>query len=407
MILMRARRPNSPSRNLAGAIAGAAMLALATTPALGQPAVSSPHAILIDTKTGSILFEKKPDEPLHPASMAKLMTLAVVFRELRSGKITLDTEYVVSPHAWRTGGAPSSGSKMFAALRSRIRVEDLIIGTAVVSGNDAYIVLAEGIAGSEQAFAARMNAHARELDLTTARFRNPTGIHHHEQVISTRDLGKLATHLIRTYPDYYKYFKIPELTWSKVRQTNRNPLLDIGIGADGLKTGYVKESGYGIVGSAEQGGQRLIVVIHGARTEKERVDDAKRLLEWGFKGFGERLLFSANMPVVYAKVFGGTSGTVPLVGTRDINLLAQQGSNERLIARVYYDGPLRAPVRRGAEVAKLRVYRGAQMVLETPLYTGDSVAEGGLFGRAFDAASEFAGGLVRSAFRKVFSGSAS
>ncbi len=389
-------------RILAGAIFGLGLLAPGQSALAQSVNVSSPHAILIDIKTGSILFERKSDEALHPASMAKLMTLAVVFRELKSGKITLDTEYVVSQHAWRTGGAPSSGSKMFAALRSRIRVEDLVIGAAVVSGNDACIVLAEGLAGSEQAFTTRMNSHARQLGLMTARFRNPTGVHHTEQVISTRDLGKLALHLIRAYPDYYKYFSIPELTWSKVRQTNRNPLLDIGIGADGLKTGFIKESGYGLVGSAEQNGQRLVVVVQGARTEKERLDDAKRLLEWGFKAFGERLLFSANSPVVYAKVFGGTSGTVPLIGRQNINLLAQQGANERLLARVYYDGPLRAPITKGAEVAKLRVFRGDQMVLETPLYTGADVAEGGLFGRAFDAASEFAGGVIRSAFRKVF-----
>lgn len=402
MILMRARCLIPICRQAAGAIAAAALLSFAT-PALAQPAVSSPHAILMDFKTGSILFEKKSDEALYPASLAKLMTLAVVFRELQTGKISLDTEYVVSLHAWRTGGAPSSGSKMFAALKSRIRVEDLIIGATVASGNDACIVMAEGLAGSEQAFAARMNAHARELGLTTARFRNPTGVHHAEQVISPRDLAKLAAHLIRTYPDYYKYFKVPELTWSKVRQTNRNPLLDLNLGADGMKTGFNKESGYGIVGSAEQNGQRLIVVVQGSRTEKERLEDARRLLDWGFKGFGERLLFSTNNPVAYAKVFGGADGTVPLVGKQNINLLAPEGSNDRLLARVYYEGPLRAPIVKGAEVAKLRVFRGGQMVLEAPLYTGADVPEGGLVGRAFDAAVEWTGGLIRSAFRKVFS----
>jgi D-alanyl-D-alanine carboxypeptidase (penicillin-binding protein 5/6) len=402
MILMRVRSLNSVCRTAAAAFAAAVPLVLAT-PALAQPAVSSPHAILMDYKTGSILFEKKSDEALYPASLAKLMTLAVVFRELQTGKINLDTEFVVSLHAWRTGGAPSSGSKMFAALKSRIRVEDLIIGAAVVSGNDACIVMAEGVAGNEQAFAARMNAHARELGLTTARFRNPTGMHHAEQVISPRDLARLAAHIIRTYPDYYKYFKVPELTWSKVRQTNRNPLLDTNVGADGMKTGFNKESGYGIVGSAEQNGQRLIVVVQGSRTEKERLEDAKRLLDWGFKGFGERLLFSANKPLVYAKVFGGTEGAVPLVGKQDIHLLAQEGSNDRLLARVYYEGPLRAPIVKGAEVAKLRVFRANQLVLEAPLYTGADIPEGGLIGRAIDAATEFAGGLIRSAFRKVFS----
>lgn len=383
----------------------AALLAAITFPAITlaqQPVgVTAPHVVLMDMKSGSILFSRGAEEPLYPASIAKLMTLAVVFNDLKTGKLTLDTEFPVSAHAWRTGGAPSGTSTMFAAVRSRIRVEDLIIGTAVVSANDGAIILAEGISGSEQAFAVRMNARAAELGLTTARFRNPTGFHHPDQRISARDLAKLAAHIIRDHPDYYKYFAVPEITWSKIKQSNRNPLLGSSLGVDGLKTGFVKESGYGFVASAVQNGQRLIVVVHGTKSEKDRVEDARRLLDWGFRSFSERLLFSGQNPVAQASVFGGAKGSVPLVGGSDIHILSLQGVNERFTARVYYEGPLRAPIVKGAEVAKLRVYRGDQIALEAPLYAAEDVAPGGLFGRAFDASYEFVGGLIRAAMRKV------
>jgi D-alanyl-D-alanine carboxypeptidase (penicillin-binding protein 5/6) len=371
-------------------------------PALAQPAsVTAPSVILMDLKTGSILYSRGADEPLNPANMTKLMTLGVVFRDLKAGKLTLDTEFPVSNHAWRTGGAPSGASTMFAAVRSRIRVEDLIIGAAAVSGNDAAIVLAEGIAGNEAAFALRMNALAKELGLGTAQFRNPTGFHHAEQKISSRDLTNLAAHLIRSHPEHYKYFSVPELTWSKIKQTNRNPMLGSALGVDGLATGSTKESGYGIVASAEQNGQRLIVVVQGAKSEKDRMEDARRLLEWGFRSFGDRLLFTGTNEIAHASVYGGARGSVPLIGRADIHILSLQGVNERFTARVHYEGPLRAPVTKGAQVAKLRIYRGDQIALEVPLYAGDDVAEGSLLGRAFDAVYEFVGGLVRSGLRKL------
>lgn len=370
--------------------------------AIAQPSgVTAPHVMLMDLKSGSVLFSRGADEPLYPASITKLMTLAVVFNDLRNKKLSLDTEFQVSNHAWRTGGAPSGTSTMFAAVRSRVRVEDLVIGTAVVSANDGAIVLAEGISGSEQAFAARMNTRAAELGLTTARFRNPTGFHHADQKISARDLVKLAAHIIRDHPEYYKYFAQPELTWNKIKQSNRNPLLGSSLGVDGLKTGFVKESGYGYVASAIQNGQRLIVVVHGARSEKDRAEDARRLLDWGFRAFGERLLFTGNNVIANASVFGGAKGSVAVVGRDDIRILALQTVNERFTARVVYEGPLRAPIAKGAEVAKLRVYRGDQIALEAPLYAAEDIAAGGMFGRAVDATYEYLGGFVRAAMRKV------
>lgn len=385
-----------------------ALLALAAPLVLALPAhaqtvhLTSPHIVLMDLKTGSILYSRAADEPLPPANMAKLMTLAVVFGELKSGKLTLDTEFPVSNHAWRTGGAPSGASTMFAAVRSRIRVEDLIIGAAAVSGNDAAIVLAEGIAGSEQAFAARMNEYAAKLGLASARFRNPTGAQHDEQRISARDLAKLATHIVREYPDYYKYFKVPEITWSKIKQANRNPLLGSSLGVDGFVTGSTKESGFGFVASAEQNGQRLIAVVHGAKSDKDRTEDARRALDWGFRAFGDRLLFSGANQIARASVYGGAQSTVALIGKNDIHVLSLQSTTERFTARVVYEGPLRAPIAKGTEVAKLRVYRGDQLAHEAPLYAAEEVATGGILGRAFDSAYEFVAGLIRAGVRKAF-----
>jgi D-alanyl-D-alanine carboxypeptidase (penicillin-binding protein 5/6) len=389
------------SATKAAIVAFAALLGLVSPVHSQTVQVSAPHAVLMDMSTGSILFSRGADEALQPANMTKLLTLAVVFDELKRGTITLDTEFPVSNHAWRTGGAPSGASTMFAAVRSRIRVEDLIIGAAVVSGNDAAIILAEGIAGSEQAFAKRMNDFAARLDLKSARFFNPTGAQHDDQRISVRDLAKVAAYLIREHPDHYKYFKVPDLTWSKIKQSNRNPLLGSSLGVDGFVTGSTKESGYGYVASAEQDGRRLIVVVHGAKSDKDRTEDARRLLDWGFKAFSDRLLFTGANEIAHASVYGGAKGSVALVGKSDVHLLSLQGANERLIARVVYEGPLRAPIIKGAEVAKLRVFRGDQLAYETALYAAEDVPAGGVFGRAFDAVYEYVAGLMRAGVRKV------
>jgi len=389
--------------------AGAAIVALGVALGMSGAAcaqgvqVSAPHVVLMDFESGSVLFSRGAEEPLNPANLAKLMTLAVVFEELKSGRLKLDTEFIVSDHAWRTGGAPSGGPAMFAAARGRFRVEDLITGIAVVSGSDAAIALAEGISGSERAFASRMNELARKLGLETAHFTNPAGSSKGEQRISARDLAKLAVHLIRTYPDYYKYFRVPEITWSKVKQANRNPLLGSSLGVDGLAIGPSRDPSAGFVASGEQNGRRLIAVVFGAKTEKERVDDARRLLDWGFRAFADRLLFTGTNEIARAGVYGGTIGSVPLVTRRDIHVLSLQDTSEKFNARVVYQGPLRAPVQRGAEVAKLRVFRGDQLAYEAPLYAASDVPAGSMFGRAFDSAYEYVAGLMRASVRRLLS----
>ena len=234
---------------------------------------TAPYVMLMDAATGTVLFEKYADTPTPPSSMTKLMTAEIVFNELKQGHIKLDTEYMTSENAWRRGGAPSHTSSMFLPIHSRSRVEDLIQGAVVQSGNDACITLAEGLAGNERAFAEKMNARARELGLQKSNFANSTGLPDAAQKMSVRDLAKLARHIIHTYPDYYKYFGETEFTWNKIRQQNRNPLMTMNIGADGLKTGFTVDGGYGLVGSAVQNGTRLIVVVNGLKSAKERGDE--------------------------------------------------------------------------------------------------------------------------------------
>ena len=239
----------------------------------------------MEAESGAVLFEKNADQLVAPASLAKLMTTEVVFNEIKEGNIKLDEEFVVSANAWRKGGAPSGGSTMFAAIHSRIKVEDLLQGVIIQSGNDACIVLAEGIAGNEAGFSRMMNARARELGLTKSNFTNSAGLPDPDMRVTVRELGKLAAHIITTYPDLYRWYGEREFTWNKIRQQNRNPLLTMNIGADGLKTGYTSEAGYGLVGSAVNNGLRLIVVVNGMKSANERADDAKKLLNWGFNGF--------------------------------------------------------------------------------------------------------------------------
>ena len=362
---------------------------------------AAPYAILLDADSGTILFEKSADVPTPPSSMAKLMTAEVVFNELKQGRIKFDDEYLVSEDAWRRGGAPSHTSSMFAPIHSRVRVEDLLQGAIVVSGNDACIALAEGIAGNEPAFVAMMNKRARELGLTKSYFTNSTGLPDPAQKVTVRELARLARHIIRTYPDFYRFYGQNEFTWNKIRQQNRNPLLTLNLGADGMKTGFTQDGGYGLVGSTLQNGTRLIVVVNGLRTAKERADEAKKILEFGYRGFESKPLFAAGQIVGYAKLFGGASGSVPLVGEGAIGVLMPKNASERVTAKIVYSGPVPAPVKQGQQIGNLNVYRGDRAVAEVPLFAAESVGRGNLPQRAFDAASELVIGLFRMGPKKI------
>jgi D-alanyl-D-alanine carboxypeptidase (penicillin-binding protein 5/6) len=389
---------------LAGALAlGAAFAASNPAPGAKKDEVQTkaPRAILIDAESGSILFEKNGDELMAPSSLAKLMTAEVVFNEIKQGRLALDKEFVVSEYAWRHGGAPSHTSSMFAPIHSKVAVKDLLYGLIIQSGNDAAITLAEGVAGTEPKFAAMMTQRARELGMARSFFTNSTGLPDPPLVVTARELGFLARHIIKTYPEFYPIYGEKEFTWNKIRQQNRNPLLAMSIGADGMKTGYTEDGGYGLVGSAVQNGQRLIVVINGLETASERANEGRKLLEWGFKSFEQKYLFAEGQNIGDAKVFGGAHWSVPLQAPGGVNLLVPKGSNERITARIVYSGPVRAPVQEGQAIGTLKVWRGDNLVLEVPLHAAESVARGGITGRAFDAATEFVIGLFLSRAKKI------
>jgi D-alanyl-D-alanine carboxypeptidase (penicillin-binding protein 5/6) len=361
----------------------------------------APTAILIEASSGSVLFEKNADELRAPSSMMKLMTAEVVFHAIQQGDIKLTDQYVVSENAWRKGGAPAGGSTMFAAIHSRIPVDDLLHGAIIQSGNDACMVLAEAMAGNETAFAQMMTKRARELGLTQSTFANSNGLPDPGNKMTVRELSKLARYIIQTYPEFYKLFGEREFTWNKIRQPNRNPLLTALDGADGLKTGYTKEGGYGMVGSAVQNGLRLIVVVNGLEDPDDRASEAKKILEWGFRNFETRTLFNAEQQIGYAKVFGGASRSLKLAAKEPIKVMVQKNGNDKLIARLVYSGPVRAPIEAGQQVGVIKVWRGANIAVETPVYAAESIATGSTVQRAIDGASELVIGAFRAGAEKL------
>jgi D-alanyl-D-alanine carboxypeptidase (penicillin-binding protein 5/6) len=405
--------PTGPGRALFGALFAAAM-ACAVTAAPAAPATpaaapkkeegfqtSIPAAILLDPDSDSVLFEKNGDELVEPASLAKLMTLEYLFNEIKQGRVKLDDEYIISENAWRKGGAPSHGSTMFAAIHSRVKVSDLIQGIIVDSANDACIAVAEALAGNETAFGDALTKRAREIGLQHSTFANATGFSDPKLRVTVRDMAELARHLMQTYPDFYPDFAEREFTWNNIRQQNRNPLLGMGINADGLKTGETGEAGFNLVGSAIQDNFRLIVVVTGAKTDKERADEAKKLLDLGFHGFESRVIFAEGQTIGAAKVFGGNMGYVPLVAPGLIKVMMPRNSTDRLIARIVYTGPLPAPVTKGQTVAKLKVWRGDNLALEVPLQAADDVGTGTMSQRAMDGATELMIGLLRAGVDKL------
>jgi serine-type D-Ala-D-Ala carboxypeptidase (penicillin-binding protein 5/6) len=364
-------------------------------------ALSATNAILVDVESGAVLYEKAADQLIAPAALAKLMTMDVVFDQLTLGNITLDQEFTISENAWRRGGAPARGTTMFAAIHSRVKVRDLLKGAIIQSGNDACIALAEAVAGSSEEFAQLMNERARELGLSKSNFTNSYGASDPAMRTTARELAKIAAHIISTYPEFYAIYREREFTWNKIRQTNRNPLLALDIGADGLETGNAPDAGYNLAGSAAQNGLRLIVVVAGAKSEKDRADEGKKLLEWGFKGFEARSIFAEGQTVAEAKLYGGAKSTVSLVSKDAIRLLVPRGGNERLTAKVVYDGPVRAPVSIGQPIGTLKVWRGDILTIEVPLQAGENVGVGSTTQRAVDAAAELMYKLFRAGAERL------
>lgn len=362
----------------------------------GAPAQAVPAAQLMETKaaqvylieasTGTVLLAKNERQSFPPASLAKLMTLEVVFDALRKGEIRPDTFYPVSEYAWRTGGAPSRTSTMFAAVKSQVPVGDLVRGIAVQTANDGCLIIAEGMEGSEAKFVERMNARAAELGLTDSRFGNATGLPHPDNRSTLYDLVKLSRHLVDTYPDLYRTFSLPEFEWNKIFQRNRNPLLSYG--ADGLGTGFSEGSGFAIVASMERDGRRLFLGMSGVATDKERTEEATRLLTWGFDGFEMRTLFKAGEVIGEASVYGGAQSKVPLVAAEPVEVYIPVNNPDRLQARIVYRWPLQPPVAVDREVATLNVLSGERPLRSLPLKSAETVEVGTLRQRAWDAVIE-------------------
>jgi len=370
----------------AGATGLSAPASAATKAPAGVFDTKAKHAILLNVDADLIFYEKDADTLMSPASMSKLMTLAVVFRELKAGHIKLDDQFKVSEHAWRTGGAPSGSSAMFAPLNSTVSVEDLIRGVTVQSGNDACIILAEGISGSEDAFVKEMNKYAKEIGLTKSHFENSTGLPADGHVMTARELALLADYLIKNYPEYYHYFGEKEFVYGKWRFTNRNPLVFEDLGVDGLKTGFIEDAGYGLVASAVRDNQRVILVVSGLNTKKEREEEPRKLLEWGFKSFKPYRLFDQGEKVSDALVWGGTRHYVPLVGNENIDIILPFNTSGQVTAQIVYDGPIKAPIRKGDQVATLRVTAAdTKATNDIPLYAGEDVGQSNFAMRGLDS----------------------
>jgi D-alanyl-D-alanine carboxypeptidase (penicillin-binding protein 5/6) len=357
----------------------------AATP-LGPIDTAAKFALIMDFNTGATLLDKEGDTPMPPSSMTKLMTAYIVYGMLKAGRLTLTQELPVSERAWRM-----QGSKMFVPLGGTVKVEDLIRGVIVQSGNDACIVLAEAVAGSEEGFADLMNAKAKELGLTASNFRNSTGWPDPQQRMSCRDIAALARRLITDFPEYYRYDSEKVFKYNGIEQQNRNPLVQKGV-ADGLKTGHTDEGGYGLVASSLRGGRRVIVVVNGLTSMHQRAEESERLLEWSFREFENVTLFTAGDTVETAKVWLGARPTVPLVGGQDLVLTLPRQWRRNANIAVEYENPIPAPVSRGDVLGKLTVSGQGVPGMNVPLLAGADVPRLGLPGRAMAVVSRYVTG---------------
>jgi serine-type D-Ala-D-Ala carboxypeptidase (penicillin-binding protein 5/6) len=331
------------------------------------------QAILIDAKSGAVLYEKDADTSVPPASMSKLVTQTVVFDALKSGQLKIDQEFVVSTDAWKRGGGGAGGSTMYAEVNSRIKVSDLIRGAIIQSANDACIVLAEGMSGSEQAFTQRMANKAKELGLKNSTFANATGLPDPNHRMSVRDLSIVARYIITNHPDYYKIYGQPEFMWNKINQQNRNPLLKDYPGADGMKTGYTKEAGYGLVGSAMRDGRRLILVVAGLPSINDRKTEAAKLMDWGFGQFKLIDVYGQGETVSRARVWGGEERWVNLVVHDALRVALSPSEQERAELKMSYSGPLMAPVKAGQKAGTVRIIVDGQPLSDAPLEVAEDV----------------------------------
>jgi len=350
--------------------------------AIDAHAIETPakNAYIVDMNTGTVLFDKNSEIPIPPASMSKLMTVYMVFERLKDGRLSMDDKFLVSEKAWRKGG-----SKMFVKVNSRVRVEDLLRGIIIQSGNDACIVVAEGISGSESKFAEQMTQRAKEIGLTDSTFKNATGWPDPEHRMSARDIALVSQRIIEEFPKYYKIFKEKLFTYNKIRQGNRNPLLYRETGADGLKTGHTEESGYGLAASLKRDGRRIVLVVNGLPDIRVRSSESLRLAEWAFRKFETYALFKKGAAVEQADVWLGKEAAVSLVVDRDVEITLQRSARRKLMAKIVYTGPISAPIAKGDKIAKLVISAPNFPTLEIPLRAGAAIDRLGMFGRVGSA----------------------
>ncbi len=338
------------------------------------------QAILIDYNTGAVLFQKNADELMPPASMSKLMTVTMIMERLKDGSLKMEDTFPVSERAWRKGG-----SKMFVEVGKRVKVSDLLRGIIVQSGNDACIVVAEALGGSEEGFAQLMTERAREIGLTHSTFRNATGWPDPNHQMTAHDLSRLATYIIKNFPEYYSIFSEKSFTYSKIKQGNRNPLLYSNSGADGLKTGHTEDSGYGLVGSAKRGDRRLIVVVNGLGSAKERGRESERIMEWGFREFDNYALFKKGQEVAKAQVWLGAQDLVPLLIDQDLTVTMSRKDRRSMEVKLVYNEPIPAPIIKGSPIARLVITTPEMDPIEIPLLAAENVERPGMFKRVTSA----------------------
>jgi len=368
-------------RVLAGGAMVALILALGAAnrvaAAVEPPATASDHVYIVDYNTGSVLFDKAAEEKLHPASMSKLMTIYLLFDALKRGDVKLTDNFHVSKKAWST-----QGSKMFVDIDSDISVEDLIRGIIVQSGNDACVVVAEGLAGSEEAFADRMNKKAAELGLKDSHFINASGLPDPNHLMTARDLFILAKRIFEDFPEYYHYFSEKEFVFHGIKQGNRNPLLyRAGTGVDGLKTGHTEEAGFGMVVSAIRDGRRVFMVVHGLNSMQDRADEAGQLLDWAYRSFGDYTVAKKGTILAQAGVWLGQQKTVPLTVSQDLLVTLPVSDRDKIVAKAVYDGPVAAPIAAGQPVGELVMQIPGMPDFHAPLVAASDVPKLGFGGR--------------------------
>lgn len=364
----------------------AALVIFFAVPSFAQGVIetAAKQAVVIDYDTGAVLLEKNADERMPTSSMSKIMTMYVVFDAMKKGQLNLETQFPVSERAWNT-----QGSKMFVELGNMIKVEDLIRGVIIQSGNDATIVLAEGISGSEDVFAKNMTTKAHELGMKNSNFVNASGWPDDNHYSTARDLSILGRALIHDFPDQYKYYSEKDFTYHGIKQGNRNPLLYLNIGGDGIKTGHTEAAGYGLVGSGMQNGRRVVFVLNGMKDMPERAQEAGKILEWALKNFKNISLFKGNDTVGTAKVAMGTAEMVPLVVKDTLAVTVPATSSDGYTATINYKEPLIAPVKQGDQIGIVKVEIAGIKPMEVPVYAGQDVARLGLFSGAVEKAKIF------------------